>query len=131
LQVIDVAPIPERLGHYLRNELIFALNGTGEDFTPRYRLTVKLKESVQTPILDTVTSRATSATVITEAEYTLVKLPGETPVTKGRATAIASYDRFSARYANVRAARDAEIRDAKVLADEIQNRVAMALVAPR
>jgi LPS-assembly lipoprotein len=129
LRAVEVAPISDRLGHYLRNELIFAFNGTGEEFAPRYRLTVKPSEFAQTPILDTVTGRATAATVITGAEYTLVKVPGGQVVTKGKSTSIASYDRFSARYANVRAARDAEIRDAKTLAEDIHNRIALALTA--
>ena len=131
LQAIAVDEIPQRLGHYVRNELIFGFNGTGSSPPPRYRLMVNLRERVQTPILDTVTGRATSATVIVDANYRLVALPGETEVTKGIATGIASYDRFSNRFSNVRAARDAEIRDAKVIAESIRTRVATALAMRR
>jgi len=127
LQAIDVAPIPERLGHYVRNELIFALNGTGAQVAPRYRLFVTLKEEARTPIIDTVTQRATSATVIVNAAYRLVSLPDETEIAKGVALNIASYDRFSNRLSNVRAARDAEIRDAKTIAEEIRTRISIAL----
>ncbi len=127
LAAIEIAPIGERLGHYVRNELIFQFNGTGSDVPPRYRLFVTLKEQARTPIVDTVTSRATSATVVVDAEYRLVALPGDTEVTKGLSSSIASYDRFSNRLANVRAARDAEIRDAKVIADAIRTRIAIAL----
>jgi LPS-assembly lipoprotein len=130
LQAIAVDPIPERLGHYVRNELIFALNGTGSDVPPRYRLAVALKERVQTPILDTVTGRATSATVIVDAEYKLISLADGREITSGVAFGVASYDRFSNRLSNVRAARDAEIRDAKAIADQIRTRVAAALTAP-
>jgi LPS-assembly lipoprotein len=124
LQAIEVDEIPGRMGHYVHNELIYGFNGTGSTVQPRYRLTVTLRERVQTPILDTVTGRATSATVIADAEYKLVTLPQNVEVTKGTAFNIASYDRFSNRFANVRAARDAEIRDAKVIADSIRTRVA-------
>jgi LPS-assembly lipoprotein len=124
LQAIEVDEIPGRMGHYVRNELIYGFNGTGSTVQPRYRLTVTLRERVQTPILDTVTGRATSATVIADAEFRLVALPQNTEITKGTALNIASYDRFSNRFANVRAARDAEIRDAKVIADSIRTRVA-------
>lgn len=127
LQAIAVDPIPDRLGHYVRNELIFALNGTGSDTPPRYRLAVALKERVQTPILDTVTSRATSATVLVDAEYKLTSIVDEREITSGVAFGVASYDRFSNRLANVRAARDGEIRDAKVIADQIRTRVATVL----
>jgi LPS-assembly lipoprotein len=127
LQAIAVDPIPDRLGHYLGNELIFGFNGTGSDVAPRYRLNVKLRERVQTPIQDTVTGRATSATVIVDAEYKLVTIPDNRIVTDGVASSIASYDRFSNRLSNVRAARDAEIRDAKVLAENIRTRISTAL----
>lgn len=131
LQAIAVDPIPDRLGHYVRNELIFGLNGTGSDVAPRYRLTVALKERVQTPILDTVTSRATSATVIVDADYKLVSVPDNAVVASGVAFGVASYDRFSNRLANVRAARDAEIRDARVIAEQIRTRIATVLAARR
>lgn len=127
LQSIAVDEIPLRLGHYVRNELIFGLNGTGSQPPPRYRLMVVLRERVQTPILDTVTGRATSATVIVDAEYRLVTIPDEVEVTKGIAFNIASYDRFSNRFSNVRAARDAEIRNAKVIAESIRTRIATVL----
>jgi LPS-assembly lipoprotein len=131
LQAIQVDEIPGRIGHYIRNELIFGFNGTGSTVQPRYRLSVVLRERVQTPILDTVTGRATSATVIVDADYRLVSLPQNVEVTKGSAFNIASYDRFSNRFANVRAARDAEIRDAKVIADSIRTRVSTELAARR
>ncbi len=41
--------------------------------------------------------------------------------------AMASYDRDAQRFANIRAARDAEIRAAKTLADQIRTRLAVAL----
>ncbi|QGM98327.1 hypothetical protein [Methylocystis parvus] len=129
LQAIEVEEIPGRTGHYVRNELIYGFNGTGSTVQPRYRLTVALRERVQTPILDTVTGRATSATVIADADYRLVTWPQNVEVTKGTAFNIASYDRFSNRFANVRAARDAEIRDAKVIADSIRTRVATEMAA--
>ncbi|MGJ0391260.1 MAG: hypothetical protein ACR650_00630 [Methylocystis sp.] len=129
LQAIEVVEIPGRMGHYVHNELIYAFNGTGSTVLPRYRLIVTLRERVQTPILDTVTGRATSATVISDADYRLVTWPQNVEVLKGTAFNAASYDRFSNRFANVRAARDAEIRDAKVIADLIRTRVAMEMAA--
>jgi LPS-assembly lipoprotein len=131
LQAISIDEIPGRIGHYVRNELIFGFNGTGSTVAPRYRLTVTLRERVQTPILDTVTGRATSATVIVDADYRLVSLPDNVVVTKGVAFNTASYDRFSSRFANVRAARDAEIRNARVVADSIRTRVSTELAVRR
>ncbi|WP_363346782.1 LPS assembly lipoprotein LptE [Methylocystis echinoides] len=132
LQAIEVDEIPGRIGHYLRNDLIYGFNGTGSSVAPRYRLSVVLRERVQTPILDTVTGRATSATVIVDADYRLVTWPQNVVVTQGTAFNIASYDRFSNRFSNVRAARDAEIRDARVIADSIRTRISteMAMREP-
>jgi hypothetical protein len=54
---------------------------------------------------------------------------GGEPIAKGQASVVASYDRTSQRFSNLRAARDAEIRDAKRLADEIRIRLAAAIAA--
>ena len=129
LQAIAVEPIPDRLGHYLGNELIFALNGTGSEVTPKYRLLVTVAERVATPIVDTFQSRATAATVFVDAYYRLTPVGGGAAVAVGTATTAATYDRSAQRFANLRAARDAEIRDAKVLADQIRTRIAAALAA--
>ena len=37
LKAIEIPPIPDRIGHYVRNELIFAFNGTGSQTPARYR----------------------------------------------------------------------------------------------
>jgi LPS-assembly lipoprotein len=129
LQSIEVEEIPGRVGHYLHNELIYGFNGTGSTVQPHYRLIVTLRERVQTPIMDTTTGRATSATVIVDADYKLVTVPQKAEVLTGTAFNIASYDRFSNRFSNVRAARDAEIRDAKVIAEAIRTRIATEFAA--
>jgi LPS-assembly lipoprotein len=130
LQAIAVNPIvPDRIGHYLENELAFAFNGTGSTVVPKYRLTVTLRERVQTPVIDTVSARATAATVIVDADYVLAPAAGGEAITKGTAFSIASYDRTTQRISNVQAARDAETRNAKVLADQIRTRVSAALAS--
>jgi LPS-assembly lipoprotein len=127
LSAIAIEPIPDRIGHYLANELIFSLNGTGSQVTPKYRLYIAIRETVQTPLIDTISGRATAGSVVVDADYRLVPAAGGAPVTEGVAFTVASYDRSSQRFANIRAARDAEIRDAKTLADQIKTRLAIAL----
>jgi LPS-assembly lipoprotein len=129
LQAVAVEPIPNRLGHYLGNELIFGFNGTGSWVPPKYRLIVTVTENVQTPLIDTVSGYPSAANVVVNADYRLMPVGGTEPVTKGQATVVASYDRTSQRFSNLRAARDAEIRDAKTLADQIRIRVAAAIAA--
>jgi LPS-assembly lipoprotein len=129
LQGIAVTPIPERLGHYVENELAFAFNGTGSTVIPKYRLTVTLRERLQTPIIDTVSARATAATVVVDADYVLTPAAGGEAIAKGTAFSAASYDRTSQRISNVQAARDAETRNAKVIADQIRTRISAALAS--
>lgn len=127
LRAIKVEPIPERIGHYLANDLIFALNGTGSTVEPRYRLVVNVRQRVQAPLVDTVSGRATSGMLIVDADYRLLPVAGGAPVASGVAFTTASYDRTSQRFANLRAARDAEIRSARALADQIRTRLAIDL----
>ena len=100
---------PDRLGHYLGNDLIFALNGTGSQVPPKYHLIVTLAETSNTPLIDTVTGYPTSSTVMVTATYRLVPVGATEPILKGTASVAASYDRTSNRFADIRAARDAEI----------------------
>lgn len=130
IQVDDVAMAQgqERIGHYLRSELIFDLDGTGQPSPKRYRLKMQGSESVQTPIVSSRTGRAEAGTIVANVKFSLEDLSGTKVVTEGVATATATYDRSVQRFASLRAARDAEIRLAKVLAEQIRTRLASVLV---
>lgn len=127
LRAIDVQPIPKRLGHYLGNDLIFALNGTGAHVPPKYKLIVTTSEGQQSPLVDTVTGLVTASTVVVRAHYTLLPLVGGKPIAKGVVFVAATYDRTSNRFSDMRAARNAEQRDAHKLADQIRTQLAAAL----
>ena len=127
LAAIAIDPIPERSGHYLSNELRFLLNGTGSEVKPKYRLQIVLRERVQASLVDSTSQRASAGSIVIDADYKLLPIGGGAPVASGVAFTFASYDRSSQRFANIRAARDAEIRDARTLAEQIKNRLAIAL----
>jgi LPS-assembly lipoprotein len=127
LRAIQVAPIKDRVGHYLADDLSTDLNGTGQSPPPKYRLTVTVTLGTQTPTVNSELNVATSATVTGEANYTLNKVDGGAEVLKGNASAAAAYDRSQQRYDDLRAARDAEIRLARALSSEISLRLASAL----
>ena len=130
MRAIEVAPIPNRVGHYLANDLITDLNGTGQMASaPKYRLIVTVALGTQTPTVNSELNVATSATVTADATYSLVKVDGGKEVLKGVASEAAAYDRTAQRYADLRAARDAEIRLARALSSEISLRLASALAA--
>ena len=42
MQAVEVAPIKDRIGHYLGDDLITNLNGTGSTPAAKYRLTVTM-----------------------------------------------------------------------------------------
>lgn len=128
MQAIKVEPIGDRIGHYVENELIFDLNGTGSSPTPKYRLVVVLHERSATPAVNTFYGQAEAGDINVDADYRLLKVAGsDQPITSGSVTQFVTYDRTSQRISNVRAARDAEIRNAKVIADQIRTRIAAAL----
>jgi LPS-assembly lipoprotein len=130
MRAIKVEPIPDRLGHYLQNELIFALNGTGSAPTPKYRLVVTFHERMGTPAINTVTGQAEAGDLSVDADYTLTPIAGGgSPIANGSVHQFVAYDRTSQRLSNVRAARDAEIRNAKSIADQIRTRIAIAMAS--
>lgn len=130
IQVDDVsmAQGQERIGHYLRSELIFGLDGSGSPSPKRYRLKMQGSELVQTPIVSSTTGRAEAGTIVGTIKYSLENLDGTKVITEGVATSTATYDRSVQRFASLRAARDAEIRLAKVLSEQIKTRLASVLV---
>jgi LPS-assembly lipoprotein len=130
VQVDDVsmAAGQERIGHYLRSELIFDLDGSGQPSTKRYRLKMQGSETVQTPIVSSQTGRAEAGTIIANVKYSLENLDGTKIISEGVATSTATYDRSVQRFASLRAARDAEIRLAKTLSEQIKTRIASVLV---
>ena len=127
LRAVEVAPIPDRIGHYLGDDLISRMNGSGESPPPKYRLTIKLTQSSRAPTIESQIATADAATLVGEASFDLTRIENGALIYTGSATASAVYDRFFQSYANLRAARDAEIRIARVLADEIALRVGAAL----
>ncbi len=127
VRAIEVAPIKDRLGHYLADDLTSDLNGTGQTPPPKYRLTVTVSTGTSTPTVNSLTNVATSATVIGEAKFTLNKVDGGAQLFTGTAVAAAAYDRSQQRYNDLRAERDAEICLARALSAEISQRIAAGI----
>lgn len=127
LRAIEVSPIPELVGHYLRNELVFELDGSGQDAPKRYRLGVDVKEATEVTLVDTTSGRADSATLILTGAWTLSSITDSKPLFTGESFTRVTFDRSAQRFATLRAGRDARIRGAKVLAGLIRNRLAASL----
>jgi LPS-assembly lipoprotein len=127
MREVEVAPIPDRIGHYLGDDLVSKMNGSGRSPSPKYRLTVALTQTTQTPTVESQTAMADAATVVGTAKFDLTKIEGGATIYSGTATAAAVYDRTLQSFADFRASRDAEIRVARSLSEEIELRVAAAL----
>jgi LPS-assembly lipoprotein len=126
---VRAAPNKAHITHQLRSELIFDLDGSGSPPPKRYKLQVNVRDHLGGAIVDSLTGRSLSATLNVDAEYTLTNLDGSQTIAKGTASASASYERSAQRFAGVRAARDAEIRAAKLVSEQIKTRLAAALVS--
>ena len=124
LAAINVLPIPDVAGHNLREELLFSLTG-GADISvePKYKLAITLSDRTVSAAVDTTSGRADAAALQITAKFTLTDLNGHV-LTDGSAYATASIDRLSQRFAAVRAVQDAKIRVAKVIAEQIETRLA-------
>jgi len=132
LAAVQVEPstIPvgqERLSHYLRSELVYDLNGSGQPYPKRYKLAITAYGTPTIPLSDSSTGRADAVTLNGSAIYILSNIDGGKIITSGRAVGFATYDRNPQRFAAVRAAREAEIRLGKMLAEQIKIRLATVL----
>ena len=127
MKEIDVAPVPGRLGHYLVDDLITNMNGSGQTPTPKYKLTMIVNRGATTPTVESQIGIASSKTLTGFAQMTLTRIDNGEVIYTGQAVAAAPYDRSLDSYANLRAERDAEIRLARSLAQEIELRAAAAL----
>jgi LPS-assembly lipoprotein len=118
------ADATDRVGHYLRDDLIFDFNGTGSTTTPKYRLHVTTTKGIVTPTIESQESIATAAITQIAATFQLEPSAGGAPLLTGTAVSSKTQDILLTRYGNMRANRDSEIRIAKSLADEIELRIA-------
>ncbi len=129
MREIDVKPIAGRVGYYLVDDLITDMNGSGATPKAKYRLAITLAQNMTTPTVESQIGVASSVTLIETAVLALSEIDKGEVIYQGQATTSASYDHSLDSYANLRASRDAELRLARELAQEIELRVAAALGA--
>lgn len=129
MKAIEVPEIKGLIGHYLRNELVFELDGGAEpDRTKRMKFQTSITESIEVVTVDYANGRADSAILVATANWTLTEPATGKVVSQGINIVRAPYERSSQRFASVRAARDAQIRAAKNLATLIRGQIAADLV---
>jgi LPS-assembly lipoprotein len=138
LSSVEVAPIPlangtrlSRVGGEVRNELMFHLTGGGPAAAPNYRLDIRMSATLLSVIVDIATARPDMQNYGIDASFTLIEVSTGKPVVNGSTFSRVSYNipGQQQRYAGDRGLRDAEDRAAKVIAENIRNRLASYFTA--
>jgi LPS-assembly lipoprotein len=138
LESIDVTQIvapagtsEARLAVELRNALLFGFSGGETPAAPTHRLTIRLASQRAQIIVDLTSARPDVENYGLDATYTLTEIATGKAVVTGTTFARVSYDIPGQvqRFARIRGLRDAESRAAKVIADQIQSRLASYFIA--
>ena len=116
----DLAP----LAVLIRNELMFGVTGGSGGAPPTHRLVVRLAAS-RTPVVSTIGTYEFE-TVAIDASFTLTELATKKVVLNANSGARATFDMPGSqqRFARDRGLRDAQMRSAKVVADQVRARLA-------
>ncbi|KIL97839.1 hypothetical protein CCC_00900 [Paramagnetospirillum magnetotacticum MS-1] len=124
LAAIRIEPIKDRIGQQLRNAMLQRLSPRGEAADYTYRLEIKLTESVS----NLGFRKDTFATVanLSMSAQVLLGTNGAS-ILADNVTTTVYFDHLGPRYASVAAERDAEERALNQLADDIRNRIAVAI----
>ncbi len=119
---IEIAPIPNRIGQILRNDLLDHLTPRGENGDSKYRLIVNLNEQRQGFGFRDDNS-VTRENLRLEASFQLIDLDSKQPVYEGNASSNMTYDLVSSDFANLSAYQDALIRTAEQISNTIVTRL--------
>jgi LPS-assembly lipoprotein len=138
MRSVDVLPVvanvPGRLprvGGEIRNALIFDLTGGGDANTTAYTLKITVSSTNLQIISDVNTARPDQQNYGIDAYYTLTEVGTGKPLFSGSTFSRVSYDTpgQEQRFAGLRGLRDAENRAAKVISENIRNRLASHFAA--
>jgi LPS-assembly lipoprotein len=138
LAAVDVVQIPAaqgtpeaRVAVEIRNALLFELTGGEGGISPTHRLNIRMATSKSALIVDVATGRTVAEITGIDASYQLIELASGKVVVNGSSFSRVSSDvpGLQQRFARARAQRDAEDRAAKVVADQIKNRLASYMIA--
>ena len=138
LAAIDVMQIPApqgtpeaRIAVEVRNALLFDLTGGEGTTSPTHRLSMRMSAAKSALIVDVTTGRTEAEVTGIDVSYSLTELATGKVVMNGASFARVSSDvpGQQQRFARARAQRDAEDRAAKVVAEQVRNRLTSYLVA--
>jgi LPS-assembly lipoprotein len=135
---VDVLPIDApngsriaRVGVDVRNELIYDLTGGGQPGPTTHKLNIRMTSTSTQVIVDINTARPDIQNYGIDATYTLTDLATGKVVVSGQTFSRVSFNvpGQQQRFAGARGLRDAENRAAKIIANNIQSRLASYFAA--
>jgi LPS-assembly lipoprotein len=120
-----------RIAVEIRDALLYSFTGGGYAASPTHRLKITIASTRVSIIVDVNTSRPDVENYGLNATYTLTEIATGKTVVTGTTFSRVSYDipGQEQRFARVRGLRDAELRAAKVIADNIRSRLASYFIA--
>lgn len=123
LAAVEIAPIPDRVGQLVRNDLLYHTGGREDGGGADYRLDVRLTESISELAVES-TGFATRSNLRLSAVYTLIDLGSGRRLVNGRSRAISSYNIVDASFSTLTAQNAARERAAARVAEDIRARLA-------
>jgi LPS-assembly lipoprotein len=132
MRTVDVQPIVSvqggrlpRVAGEVRNELMYQLTGGGGEGTTSYVLKISISSTNLQVVSDIATARSDVQNYGIDASYSLTEVGTGKPLLSGSTFSRVSYDTpgQQQRFAGQRGLRDAENRAAKVIAENIRNRL--------
>lgn len=122
MAAIEIAPIPERVGQELQNQLRVRLNPRGAPANTRYRLLTRLRE-VRTDLAIRDDASATLANLQLIANYTLHDAATNNVLYSGQSRFTASYNLVRSQFATLVAEDDARSRAVEAISDDMRVRL--------
>ncbi len=126
LQDINVLEIPGRVGHELRNDLIYTFQGGGANpENAPLQLLVQTRISKSTALVNKRSGLPENEIVRLRADWRLVRADDEkkVPLVRGTSNGTATIDTSYQRFANYSASQDAEVRASRVVTEAIQTQL--------
>lgn len=120
--MVAIAPIPDRVGQELRNDLLDLLNPRRRPRNPIYTLNVSVEENVSDLAIDS-SGIATRANLRLDAKYALIRKESGQTVVTGTALAVSSYNLVTNYFSNLTARTDASSRASLNIARQIRARL--------
>lgn len=123
---IQVAPMPDRIGQQLHNQLEQLLHPQGTNPRYAYRLDATLREST-TSLAVKKSAFATRANLSVTVGYTLTSISDRKPLFQASNSISVSYNIFDSEFESLVAEKDARKRAVRELAQEIRIRLGVFL----